>query len=155
MSDTNKQNVTKAEDIEINVMERLYKMGMDDEQVAEALGVTSRTIYYWREKYPELFHALKDWKLEADKKVEKSLYNKALGFKIVVGGKEIYIPPSDTSMIFWLKNRQPKKWRDQKHLEVETNDVPRVTVVVHKDFDKGTKGGVADVHKVRVNSQAE
>lgn len=35
------------------------------------------------------------------------------------------IPPDTTSIIFWLKNRQPKEWRDK--VEIETHDTTFAT----------------------------
>jgi hypothetical protein len=29
-----------------------------------------------------------------------------------------HYPPDPTSMIFWLKNRQPQKWRDKHDLDI-------------------------------------
>lgn len=62
--------------------------------------------------------------------------------------KKIY-PPDTTAAIFWLKNRQPKKWRDkveQGFTNGEGEDVPVVTVFQIPDNgrDKGDSatGGV-------------
>lgn len=52
----------------------------------------------------ELREVLKAGKDEADMLVENALYNKA------VGG-------DTTAMIFWLKNRNPIRWRDKQELE--------------------------------------
>jgi hypothetical protein len=70
-------------------------------------------------------------KTEADSRVERSLYARANGFhyedvKIFMPAgakKPIYAPyiaymaPDPTSMIFWLKNRDPARWRDVHNLE--------------------------------------
>ena len=36
----------------------------------------------------------------------------------VVIKKKIYVPPSDSSIAFWLKNRRRQEWRDKHELEV-------------------------------------
>ena len=66
-----------------------------------------------------------DWKAVADHRVERSLYERACGYshtedKIFIHeGKPIIVPtvrhypPDPTSMIFWIKNRQPEQWRDK------------------------------------------
>jgi hypothetical protein len=78
-----------------------------------------------------LLHALKLGKKEVDERVERSLYQKAVGchyeaVKIFLpyGSKEPifahyteHVPPSDVACIFWLKNRVPAQWRDAWQLE--------------------------------------
>ena len=58
-----------------------------------------------------------------------SLYHRANGYSHpdvdikVIDGEIVqtelikYYPPDATSAIFWLKNRQPKKWRDKQETE--------------------------------------
>jgi hypothetical protein len=70
--------------------------------------------------------SLKRGKDEVDALVEQSLFRRAMGYThpatkfFQAGGmilKEHYVehyPPDATSMIFWLKNRQPDKWRDKR-----------------------------------------
>jgi len=62
-------------------LEIIYKAGFTDAQVAEFVGVTRITIENWKVKYPKFFDTLKDWKIEADKKVEHCLYKRAIGYK--------------------------------------------------------------------------
>ena len=68
---------------------------------------------------------------DADNRVERSLYNRAIGYSydavkifMPAGAKKpIYapyvehVPPSDVAMIFWLKNRDPANWRDAWQIE--------------------------------------
>ena len=35
-----------------------------------------------------------------------------------------HFPPDPTSMIFWLKNRQPDKWRDKRETGDDEGDAP-------------------------------
>ena len=64
--------------------------------------------------------------------VASRLYNRAIGYSCkatkfatsdgrITDQKEYieHYPPDTTAAIFWLKNRQPEKWRDRK--EVDTN----------------------------------
>jgi hypothetical protein len=82
-------------------------------------------------KHPQFGEALKIGKSEADDRVERSLYQRAVGYtypavKIFMpaGAKapiyapyEEHVPPDVTAGIFWSKNRRPDKWRDTWHLE--------------------------------------
>jgi len=116
-------------------IKKLYEAGWTDQQVADFLGITKMAIQKWK-KLTAFSLPLKDWKTGADLIVEKSLYQRAQGFNytevttefIKIGEtktpaektKEVtkQYPPDPTSMIFWLKNRQPDKWRDKKDVVV-------------------------------------
>lgn len=107
----------------------LAEKGFTDKEMAQFFGVTEQTWNNWKKAHPDFFEALKDWKLPADGKVERSLYERATGYshpeeKIFQHNGEIvrtetikHYPPDPTSMIFWLKNRQPENWRDKQEIE--------------------------------------
>lgn len=110
--------------------EKLARQGATDVEMADYFEVSVRTLYRWKNDYPEFSQALKTAKVEADARVEASLYQRALGFeqdtvKIFLDkmGEPVYAPyrekvaPDTTACIFWLKNRQPKQWRDKIDLE--------------------------------------
>ena len=103
----------------------LYKRGKTDAQVAHIIGVSVRTIHNWKGNFPDFFHALKDAKQVADDLVEASLFAKATGFShveekifcfegsIIRAKTRRQYAPDTTAAIFWLKNRQPDRWRDR------------------------------------------
>lgn len=106
-------------------MLELYRKGKTDAQVADIVGVSVRTIHNWKGKNPLFFHSLKDAKQVADDLVEASLFSRATGYShkseeiFCYFGKVKRVPtvkqyaPDVTAAIFWLKNRQPDRWRDQ------------------------------------------
>lgn len=114
--------------LEPEKLELLYGMaraGFTDKQIAKRIGISERTFYEWKHKYPQFSQALKRGKEVVDYEVEGKLLSLALGGvvktteeKILSDGtkvkitKEKYIPPNATACIFWLKNRMPDKWRD-------------------------------------------
>lgn len=110
--------------------EKACQAGFTDIEVADLLGVCVRTINTWKIEHVEFAAALKSGKDEADERVERSLYARAMGYEhpevdIRVIGQEIiktpirkFYPPDTTAAIFWLKNRRPDDWRDQKGVEV-------------------------------------
>ncbi len=91
----------------------LCRMGSTTEQLAEFFDVTTSTIKLWAQKQPAFSAALKE-KLTADQQVEQSLFRKANGYD---HGDKHY-PPDTTAQIFWLKNRQPGRWRDKQEFGV-------------------------------------
>lgn len=109
----------------------LAKQGATDVELAEAIGVSDRTIRYWKVQHADFFPALKECKDLADQMVEASLFQRACGYshpaeKILTnfnrftGEVEVervqyieHYPPDTVAAIFWLKNRQPERWREK------------------------------------------
>lgn len=118
--------------------EKLCKMGATDQQLADFFKVSIKTIELWKRTHKEFIEALKRGKELADATVAESLYHRAIGYsheadelKVVSVGNnggsvvethrvtKIY-PPETLACIFWLKNRQPKLWRDKQEVEAKT-----------------------------------
>jgi len=103
--------------------------GATDQELADFFDVSVRTLYRWKNTYPEFCQALKASKAPADDRVERSLYERAIGYERdevdirVVNGEIIqtpirkFYPPDTTAAIFWLKNRKPADWRDKTEVE--------------------------------------
>lgn len=106
------------------------KLGLIDREIAERLSICEATLNNWKREHPEFMEALKEGKLEPDLKVEQSLFSRATGhrwkeqqgikIKLPGGGEDVKVveieksvPPDPVSMIFWLKNRRPERWRDK------------------------------------------
>ena len=119
----------KLDSINLNKIKKLVLSGWDDAQVSDFFGFTPQTFCNYKLKHQKFFESLKEWKKEADQKVERSLYERALGYShsavkmFVIGGKVVtqeyveHYPPSEVACIFWLKNRQPQAWRDKQDVE--------------------------------------
>jgi len=118
----------------VEAIRMMARRGFTDAEMATALCVTQQTLCNWKKDHPEFFESLKDWKSLADEKVERSLYERALGYScpdvkvFKPAGEDPTIvdvikhyPPDVTAQIFWLKNRQPDRWRDQRHLTVNND----------------------------------
>ncbi|MBR1154347.1 MULTISPECIES: helix-turn-helix domain-containing protein [unclassified Bradyrhizobium] len=104
---------------------KLCLLGAIDKDIAEFFGTSVVTLNAWKKKYPEFLKSLKDAKAEADARVVRSLYQRAVGYEgpavkifnangsaLVVPYTEHY-PPETAAGIFWLKNRDPENWRDR------------------------------------------
>lgn len=110
---------------------KLCELGATDQELGDFFEVDVRTIYRWKHVHDEFCQALKGGKDIADERVERSLYQKAIGYeqdevKIFMpsGAEEpVYAPfrakiaPDTTAAIFWLKNRRSGEWRDKSEVE--------------------------------------
>lgn len=92
----------------------LAREGKTEQEIADAIGVSRTTLKKWKKDFPEFLAALKREKDNHDAEVELSLSKRAKGF-VAPDGK--YYPPDVTACIFWLKNRQPARWRDKQDVE--------------------------------------
>jgi hypothetical protein len=104
---------------------QLSSEGATDQEMADYFGVDVRTLYRWKNTQPEFRQAIKSAKDAADDRVERSLFERALGYERdevdvrVVAGVIVqtkirkFYPPDTTAAIFWLKNRKPTEWREK------------------------------------------
>ena len=106
------------------------RFGATEDEIADELKISDTTLDNWKIKFPEFLGALKAAKAAADDRVERSLYQRANGYshpavKVFMkrDGTTVehnyieYYPPDPTSMIYWLKNRRPDRWRDVQNID--------------------------------------
>ena len=112
---------------------KLCLLGYTDAELAIYFEVTESTINKWKLDYPKFSESLKDGKENADAKVIESLYKRAQGYMVdeetAKGPTTRHIPADTTAMIFWLKNRQRKKWTDKQEIEHSGEIENKVTIV--------------------------
>lgn len=136
---------------------KLCLLGATDKQLADFFGVSERTVNTWKRQYPDFLRSLKEGKREADAKVAESLYHRAIGYECkatkfaTFNGKitdtKDYIehyPPDPTSIIFWLKNREPALWRDKPGDPIPEGQsdgfVDALSGIASKDWEGGEDG---------------
>lgn len=122
---------------------KLCLLGATDVDLAEFFDVAKSTINLWKKKHPEFSDSIKKGKTVADAEVAESLYKRAIGIeytetKVSTDGskkkQEVtkkFIPPDAVSAIFWLKNRQPSKWRDKPLVEDEGEIATPVSININ------------------------
>lgn len=106
--------------------------GATTAEIAEAFGVSSRTIERWINSFPSFKESLYNAKNIANSEVEKSLYNRACGYDyeeqetivelnskngeqkpVRIRKLKRHIPPDTAAAFIWLKNRDRENWRDK------------------------------------------
>lgn len=113
--------------------------GLTIAEIGAAMGVSRATVNRWLKEYPEFEKAVNEGRDVSDAKVERSLYQRAVGYTykekkvIVVMDKdgnqlparietvEKHVPPDTTAQIYWLKNRKRDRWKDRWDVEVDTD----------------------------------
>lgn len=126
--------------------EQAFKLaleGFTDKKIADFFKVDERTINNWKDNHQGFFQSLKRGKDDFDANiVEKSLAKRATGYQYkeitkvisrevgrktgkarMVTTKEVTkeVAPDTTAIIFWLKNRQPDRWRDKQIHDLSFN----------------------------------
>ena len=118
--------------------------GLTDEQIAQNMGITPKTLYRWKEEYCQICQSLKKGKEVVDRAVENALLKRALGCTVTEkttmydenGEKtservvEKDIPPDTTAQIFWLKNRKPQEWRQNDREVNDTSEVDKLDKIL-------------------------
>lgn len=74
--------------------------GATDEDIYTRLHISKDSFYLYKRTYAEFSDVLKETKDYCDGQVENALFQAAMKGNV-------------TAQIFWLKNRRPKKWREQ------------------------------------------
>lgn len=132
---------TVYKDTFVAQVEKLCSLGATDIEMADFFDVDVRTLYRWKIEFPEFCQAIKNAKEIADERVERSLYQRAMGYtyeteeifqsqgEIIRAATRKHVPPDTVAMIFWLKNRRPAVWRDiQKHEHGNAGDFDKLSV---------------------------
>lgn len=138
----------------VQIAEKAYAIaqgGATVEEIAAGLGIARQTFYDWRAAHPEFLEATRLGKEAADERVERSLYERAIGYrhpsvKIFMpagAAAPVYaeyveqFPPDTQAASLWLRNRQPEKWRDKVDHEITGKDgaplVPVLNVNISSD----------------------
>ena len=126
---------------------KLCQLGATDLEMADFFGVDVRTFYRWKAEHDDFCQSVKIGKDVADDRVERSLYQKAIGYeqdevKIFMPAnapEPVYAPyrakiaPDTTAAIFWLKNRRQAEWREKsqhEHSGPDGGPIPTTITVV-------------------------
>jgi hypothetical protein len=110
---------------------KLCLLGATDAQMADFWGVSVQTYYDWQKAHPEFLESIMRGKILADAEVADKLHQRALGY--VVNATKLYRqddgsvlqvpftiehPPDTQAASLWLRNRQPRLWRDKHEVDV-------------------------------------
>lgn len=121
---------------------KLAALGATDMEIAEFFGVTDRTIYRWKAEFRPFCQALKAGKVTADERVERALYQRAVGYsfnteklfqndgKVIRAKTTSHVPPDVAAGFIWLKNRRPDRWRNNPDPVDDDEPLPPAKVII-------------------------
>lgn len=123
----------------------LCQHGFTDQELADFFGCDISTLYRWKVSHPDFRDAIKCAGEVADDRVERSLYQKAIGYeqeatKVFMpagAGEPVYakirerVSADTASAIFWLKNRRKDKWRDKSEMGLTDPDGNAMVPVIN------------------------
>jgi hypothetical protein len=122
-----------------NKIIQLIEKGYIDKEVCKSVNINTTTYYEWQDEKSKLYkkeltNSIKEAKKVIDCKVEQKLFKRSMGYKYneitkelvkdIEGNEELKVTkivtkevvPDVGAQIFWLKNRQPDRWRDTKNI---------------------------------------
>jgi hypothetical protein len=112
--------------------EKAYKLcllGATDKEIAEVFGVSEQTLNAWKSEHPKFLESMQAGKEDADAAIAASLYHRAKGYEhpevhvsnyqghVTLTPLTKHYPPDTAAASLWLRNRQPRRWRDKVDVE--------------------------------------
>ena len=115
---------SKFSTLKLDQLKFLIEKGCTDEEICSFFKITRVTFWRYQQTIPEFCNTIKNWKKFADDSMERSLYQRGMGysheseeifcaFGKVTRVKTIkHYAPDTLAAIIWLKNRRPEVWRE-------------------------------------------
>jgi hypothetical protein len=112
--------------------------------MANILGITEQTLNNWKTEHPMFFESLTQGKENADGKVARAMYKRALGLTIIEealtkDGQVVQLrkelPPDTPAAKHWLANRQRKLWANNGESTFNTTE-PLIIIRTEGDKDE-------------------
>lgn len=108
----------------------LCLLGLREEDLAMAFGVSEVTLNAWKNAHPEFLKAIKKGGEPADATVARSLYQRAIGFShpdvhisnyqgiVTITPITKHYPPETMAGMYWLNNRQRGRFQNVNRQEL-------------------------------------
>lgn len=115
-------------------------LGATNDDLAEFLHVSPRTIDRWIAERPDFGDAVHSGRVAADARVARALYGRAIGYDrtaqrmVVVAGEvtpvtsTVHYPANVQACIFWLRSRGSAMWRNEPN-DRPSNNVSNIAVL--------------------------
>lgn len=124
------------------MIEQYARSGLNNREIAKSMLIGERTFYEWREKYPQVAHALRKYRGVANILVENALYANAVGFvyqeqQATPTGKVVTVKKFRTgdtrAQVFYLTNRMPDVWKNKVETTIGlTQDISQMVFAIKR-----------------------
>ncbi|ARK13030.1 terminase [Fibrella sp. ES10-3-2-2] len=126
---------------------KLCLLGATDEELADFFQIAESTLYKWKNEHPSFSDSIQRGKIIADAEIAESLYNRAKGYshpdthfstyegEVTATDTVKHYPPDTQAASLWLRNRQPKKWRDSKEIVVDDKGGSKLKAWTAEEID--------------------
>lgn len=126
---------TKYKEEYNKIAAKMCELGATDMDLADAFSADVRTIYRWKVKHTEFCQSLRLGKDVPDNRVERALYERAIGYShddvdirvidgVVVQTSIIkHYPPDTKAALAWLYNRRSDNWHPLPTASGEDNSL--------------------------------
>lgn len=119
----------KKDGIDLERLAKLCIAGCTNAQIAIAFGICEKTLYTYMREDKDFLHTVKNNVELADSLVERSLWERAIGYShpeekifqyegtIIRAETTRQYPPDTAAAFIWLKNRKSDKWKDKQEVQ--------------------------------------
>ena len=136
------------------LVEAWVRDGYKESEIAEKIGITSKTLSVWKKTYPEFKACFERGREVIDYMVENALLKAALGYtveesEVVIGYPDKngnrrskvtttrkHVPGNVTAMLAWLNNRKPNEWKRNRDTMITEEGDKQITVKIVKASSK-------------------
>ena len=134
-----------------DIAAKANRRGATTAEIAELLSINEATVRAWCLQHPDFSRAMRVGKKDADERVKRSLYERALGghvkeqqaFKVMgpdgsmieVVEVEKYLPADTRAAEIWLRNRDPNRWKDKREVEHSGTVTLKAMIAAAADVD--------------------
>jgi hypothetical protein len=140
-------------------------LGATNETLAERFEVSRRTIDNWIATIPEFGNAIRQGRQVADETVISALFSRATGMEQemtrvfcyrgqpVTVNYTVQLPPETRACMYWLRNRRPWQWRENRPFVDEADDEDWVREL-EAASERARLAGIAEGPSVRTEAEA-
>lgn len=120
--------------ISISKIKMLVMDGWSEVKISQFFGITRNAWWEWKKRHPKTLAQIQDWRAEAARKVERSIYKAATGYDIEETEKKVYedsqgrqigfvaevkrikkhVLPSVDACKFILTNHMPERYKNRQ-----------------------------------------
>jgi len=114
----------------IQQVEKLCLLGLNNQEIADFLGINTVTFYDWMSRHPDFSNAIIAGRAPANAEVAASAYKRAIGYEIdeekimPINGEPVrltvkkHFPPDARVGLEILARRYPDRWRETKNIDL-------------------------------------